>query len=206
MTEQQIPKLAASLVEHQASFASLPVEDGQWVIQNPVAAIELFVSAVGSRTNDEVAAQAANTYFRRLFKAETLVMPATANIETLATSGLFDGGVDGLTLPVRQRPTAASVVAVCEQIADGTSAEVFGSLGDGRRRWTEAQVCAWVRAHPEKLRRDNYGNLLEVEGGFVIHIYIDGLRRRRARVYGVSDLRIWHAAFRRRFVFSVTDV
>lgn len=49
MTEQQIPKLVALLVEHQNAFSQITVEDGQWVIQNTVEAIELFVVAVASR-------------------------------------------------------------------------------------------------------------------------------------------------------------
>ncbi len=49
MTEQQIPKLAGALVEHQNAFSILSVEDGQWVIQNTVAAIGLFAEAVRNR-------------------------------------------------------------------------------------------------------------------------------------------------------------
>ena len=49
-TEQQIPKLAGALVEHQDAFLSLPTEDAQWIIQNTRAAIVLFVGAVKART------------------------------------------------------------------------------------------------------------------------------------------------------------
>lgn len=43
MTEQQIPKFAAVLVEHQNLFLGLPTEDAQWVIQNPQEAIRKMV-------------------------------------------------------------------------------------------------------------------------------------------------------------------
>jgi hypothetical protein len=49
MTEQQIPKLAAALVEYQSDFAELPTDDAQWVIQNTKSAIRLFCKAVRDR-------------------------------------------------------------------------------------------------------------------------------------------------------------
>jgi len=49
MTEQQISKLAAALVEHQNAFAELSTEDGQWVIQKTKEAIRLFCEAVRKR-------------------------------------------------------------------------------------------------------------------------------------------------------------
>ena len=48
-TVQQIPVLAAKLVEHQAKFAPMAVKDAQYVIQNPADAIELFIEAVQNR-------------------------------------------------------------------------------------------------------------------------------------------------------------
>ena len=49
MTEQQIPKLVASFVEHQSCFSDLSVEDGQWVIQKTSDAIALCVKAIRDR-------------------------------------------------------------------------------------------------------------------------------------------------------------
>ncbi len=54
MTKQQISKVAASLVEHQASFDQLSAEEAQWVITNTVAAIGLFVNAVKNRVPSNV--------------------------------------------------------------------------------------------------------------------------------------------------------
>lgn len=51
MTEQQIPKLAAVLVEHQDCFSELSTEDAQWAIQNPKKAIALYVEAIAKRPN-----------------------------------------------------------------------------------------------------------------------------------------------------------
>lgn len=49
-TEQQIPKLAGSFVEHQSGFAALSTEDAQWVIAETKNAITLFVEAIKNRT------------------------------------------------------------------------------------------------------------------------------------------------------------
>ena len=49
MTEQQIPKLAGTIVEHQNAFVELSTEDAQWVIGNTVEAIGLFTEAVRNR-------------------------------------------------------------------------------------------------------------------------------------------------------------
>lgn len=56
MSEQQkqIPKLVASLVEHQGAFGSMSTDDRQWVIQNTKDAIGLFAEAVKNRITKEV--------------------------------------------------------------------------------------------------------------------------------------------------------
>jgi hypothetical protein len=46
MTEQQMRKLLAALVEHQKHFRGLPTHVAQWVIKNPKRAIELFKEAL----------------------------------------------------------------------------------------------------------------------------------------------------------------
>ena len=48
-TEQQIPKLAGLLVEHQSGFSALSIEDSQWVIVETKKAIALFCDAVKHR-------------------------------------------------------------------------------------------------------------------------------------------------------------
>lgn len=51
-TEQQISKLAGSLVEHQSGFAALSNEDAQWVITETKNAIALFCEAVKNRVRE----------------------------------------------------------------------------------------------------------------------------------------------------------
>lgn len=49
-SEQQAIKLVALLVEHHKYLTGAPTEQVQWAIQNPVAAVSLFCSALESRT------------------------------------------------------------------------------------------------------------------------------------------------------------
>jgi len=49
MTEQQIPKLAAVIVEHQSGLATLPTEDAQWAIQHGKETVALLVRAIQNR-------------------------------------------------------------------------------------------------------------------------------------------------------------
>ena len=102
-------------------------------------------------------------YLRRLYEAEIIVVGATDGTETFASSGLFPGGVYGLTLPKDSVvATQATHAAVYKMTADGTYAQLFGSLSEERHRWTEAQVCAFVRAHQGKLRTEGYATFFEL--------------------------------------------
>lgn len=51
-TEQQIPKLAGLLVEHQSGFNALSTEDSQWVIAETKSAIAIFCQAVKNRAKE----------------------------------------------------------------------------------------------------------------------------------------------------------
>ncbi|MEX2029047.1 MAG: hypothetical protein WD963_01025 [Candidatus Paceibacterota bacterium] len=143
---------------------------------------------------------AVKLYLRRLFETETLIVPETSEEETFSSSGLFPGGVYGLT-PQKSTPRPATEAAVHEQVVDGRFAQVFGSLGKDRRVWTEAQVCAFVRTHPAKLRGEGYDEtFFELEGGFVAIVVFDVGGRLRVRVDEFSDDCVWHVEYRHCFV------
>jgi len=206
MTKQQIPKLVAGLVEHQSNFALLSVEDGQWVIQNTVEAIGLFLAAVGNRGKQVVNAVAetakkAIVYLRRLYEAEKIEIGATDGTETFVSPGLFTGGVYGVDLSgVAGKPTPATKATVWEMILDGIFAQLFGSLGEARRRWTQAQVVEFCRLHRDKLRTEGYATFFELEGGFVASVYVDDDGRLEVDVCHFSDDDVWYAEYRHRIV------
>jgi hypothetical protein len=82
MTEQQIPKLVASLVEHQNAFSHISTEDGQWAIQNTVEAIDLFVVAVANRAK------------RVAEKIEKKLLESVGTVTVSATTKKFRAGAN----------------------------------------------------------------------------------------------------------------
>jgi hypothetical protein len=147
-------------------------------------------------------AKKAIVYLRRLYEAETITVGAADGTETFASSGLFTGRVYGSAVPAaaQGKATAATKVTVWEMILDGTFAQLFGSLGKGRRRWTEAQVCEFVRAHRDKLRTDGYATFFELEGGFVARVHFGDRDRLHVYVYSFSDDDVWYAQCEHRLV------
>lgn len=49
-TEQQIPVIAARLVEHQKQFLGLPTDDAQWLMNHTKEAITLCIEAIKNRS------------------------------------------------------------------------------------------------------------------------------------------------------------
>jgi hypothetical protein len=140
-------------------------------------------------------------YLHRLFEAETIVVNATDG-DTFVGSGVFPGGVYKKTLPVAEKSVAnpATNAVVYELTANGTFVEVFGSLGEGRLRWTEAQVVAFCRDHRGKLRTNNYATFFELEGGFVAVVYFGDRGKLRVDVDSFWGVTVWNAGYAHRFV------
>src|SRR5471030_204430 len=76
MTEKQIPKFVAMLVEHQAYFAGLPTEDTQWAIQNTPEAIALMVKAIAARNNGDDLSEEATSFLKKLTASGPLILDA----------------------------------------------------------------------------------------------------------------------------------
>lgn len=53
-TKQQIPTLAGAIVSNQSVFEALPTDDTQWAIENPEAAIALWIIAIKNRNNTPI--------------------------------------------------------------------------------------------------------------------------------------------------------
>ena len=144
-------------------------------------------------------AKKAKVYLRRLFETETITVGATDGTGTLKGSGVFPGGVYGLALPVGGKETPATAVAIYEMEENGTFAEVFGSLGENRLCWTEAQVVGFCRENPGRLSRTG-ATFFEMVGGFVADASFVGLGRLDVFVDPFSDGRVWNAKYAHRFV------
>ena len=88
MSEQQISKLAGSLVEHQRYFSEMPTEDRQWTIQHTKDAIALFVEVVKNR--ERATALPASDTFR-------LTVDYGLSLEQMIAAGRYDWKNDEIT-------------------------------------------------------------------------------------------------------------
>lgn len=140
------------------------------------------------------------TYLRQLFT--DLEIGAKDGTETFESSGMFPGGVYGVAVPAaaKGKPTLATKATVWEMILDGIFTLLFGSLGENRKRWTEAQVIEFCRRHRGKLRTGGYATFFEMEGGVVASVRFVDDGRLEVDVYEFSDDDVWDAEYRRRLV------
>ena len=140
-------------------------------------------------------------FLRRLFKETQIVVGGTSGAETFTSSGIFTGGVYGLTVSIGDsKPILSTNVAIYEMVENGTFAEIFGSLGEIRCRWKESQVVQFCRDHRSKLRTGGYGTFFELEGGFVASVCFDDGGRLKVYVSGFSDGSVWNAEYQHRLV------
>ena len=139
-------------------------------------------------------------YLRRLFETEKITVDVTDGTETFASSGLFTGGVYGLTLPPSKKATPVIGSVIWEIILGGVFSQLFRSLGERRGRWTESQVVAFCRDHRDRLRTGGYGTFFEVEGGFVAFVYFVDSGRFSVSVRKFSHDDVWSAEYLHRLV------
>lgn len=146
-------------------------------------------------------------YLHRIFKETKLVVKATilhpmsVESETFVGCGLFNAGVSGRKVPREyDRPTSETEATVWELSNDGTLSQVFGSLGEGRRRWTECQVVAFVRDHISRFHRGDGLIFFELEGDLVANVDFCGEGGLWVGVGPLSESTVWHATKKHRFV------
>jgi len=199
-TEQQVPVIVARFVEHQSGFASLTTEDGQWVIQNTVEAISLFVEAVKNR------AKTVAGYFRRLGLSVTI--PVTTGKRTIAGARkVFTGYIDsdftnwGLDVPGEAKPETK--VEALELTKDGTFKDFFTSLGDlDKLVMTDDQIIWVVENRSDLLIMDGNANffLKKVNGEFFVALVNRRGGGLRVEAWLLSSDYVWSAVYRLRVV------
>ncbi len=101
-----------------------------------------------------------NKYLKHLFSGVTV--NATNGTESMP--GLSASGY----------PTSATSATVWVMILDGMIAQLFGSLGKDRRRWSNSQVAVFCRDNPDKLRGGSIGTFFELANGSVAMVYFYG--------------------------------
>ena len=210
MTEKQIPKLVAMLVEHQGCFAGLPTEDAQWVIQNTPDAITLMMNAVLARNGSLQLSQGSSSFLRLISGDETLVIDAVDGSEILADAkDVFTGGIDSdfrsWGADESGHATDATPVDVYEMTKNGTHAQLFGSLNADVEKlfFTQAQIQGFVKKYPNWLRTDGYATFFGFKSNgkrFVAYVYFVGDGALNVRVRKFEHDYVWHAEHRHRFV------
>ena len=134
----------------------------------------------------------ANTYLLSMLSG--LPIRATVGTEASNLGDVFTAGLHGEILPhSEEKPTPATRATLSKIIEDRVRfAEIFGSLGEERRRWTKSQMAVYSRYYPNLFESDGHATLFELEGGFVATVFLTLRNRFGAYYYPfLSDVR-WY--------------
>ena len=137
-----------------------------------------------------------------LHRLEVIPFGDVDGTETFQSSGLFPGGVQGLPVPgvAKGKPTLATKATIFQMVVDGILAELFGSLGENRRCWTEGQVVQFCRVYRDKLASNGCATFFEMEGGVVAIVGFNDDTQLRVYVDSSSLNNVWHTECQHRFI------
>lgn len=207
MTEKQIPKIVAMLVEHQGCFKDLPTEDAQWVIQNTPDAIALMVEAISARNKNEN--KDVISFLKLIAGSEALTLDAVDGTEVLSDAkdvfSFIDSDLKNWNADEKGVATKETPVNVYEMIKDGTFADLFSSLNVDVEKlfFTQAQIKNFVKKYPNWLRTDGYATFFAFKSKgkrFVAHVRFDSDGSLKVDVYRFAYGGVWYAKYRNRFV------
>ncbi|MBP6883936.1 MAG: hypothetical protein KBC06_01745 [Candidatus Pacebacteria bacterium] len=142
-------------------------------------------------------------YLHQLFDGELISVPVVLGTETRKDLvKIFNGGVYGDAGAIHASVAEPKSDAIIYEIVeDGKYADLFGSLGEERRRFTSLfQVALFCRDNSDKLRDNGWSTFFEMERDFVARVDSDGSGRLSMRVYPFSYANVWRAAFMSRLV------
>jgi hypothetical protein len=144
---------------------------------------EKLVSPVGDELHEQlkllisrkstINGVARKTYLRQIFTERQSIVGETSGTVTLASSGLFIGGIRGESLSSEATPTPATIAIVHELLIGGKFVDLFKSLGERRKRWQQEQVVRFCIDHRGKLSQD-YRTLFEMEKALVVDVSFVG--------------------------------
>ena len=196
MTEDQIPKMVARMVEHQRSFTSLSNGEAQWVIQKPKEAIALCIGAIKNHRS------IGDSFFRHISDRETLTLDPVDGSEVLADA--LDVFVDidphfrTWKADEPGKSTGKTLVEVYEMKKDGNFEELFNSLSVNAREicLTQAQIMDFARKQFRWLRSGGCPTFFLFESHS--WLFVAGVRVRpdgdlRVNVFRFRDSVVWSA-------------
>lgn len=169
-TEQKIPKLVASLVEHQEEFSALSGKQVKWVIKNPVPAIKSFVRSVSR--NRKVESTRKPLRFLKSFKVgggDRFVASEHFNVDTSdeapvkisSISADFKVKFHGIT----EKNITDTTIRVHTLLSDSRDPEIITGLGDG---YTLFLAHIWNLMLLHAKGKNNY--LLTNGGGNIFYV------------------------------------
>lgn len=154
---------------------------------------------------DETVAPVDGVYLRRIFNTEMITVGATRGVlwETLSRSNLFAGGMYGFPRPFRKARELTQTF-VYNLVADGTLAQAFRSLGENRKRWTEAQVIRFCQDHRYKfMGGKGVTSHFELEVGSVIGVTVESDNHLTEATCGFSNESVLRVKDKHHFVIPV---
>ncbi len=122
-----------------------------------------------------------------------LTLDATDGTETLASARntIFSGGVYDIDTSGAGGPTPQMSVVLYVQKENGEFADLFGSLGEKRKRWQESQVNQFYRQHRDELEQNGHENFFELEGGLIAQVKFKPDGNTRVRIARLSSKTRW---------------
>lgn len=151
-TKQQVPVLAARLVEFQEEFSVLSTEEAQWAIMNGKEAAALSAKAIANRITNEVK----HTSIVKLISAgKKLMIEAldgkAAIVDAKQTfSSLIDFNFANLRPDLFNFGTSEILVDVCEMNEKGSFLKIFTSINPDLDEivMTQAQIIRFCEKYP----------------------------------------------------------
>ncbi|MGD0090125.1 MAG: hypothetical protein ABSE73_09410 [Planctomycetota bacterium] len=205
MIEQEIPRLAGRIVEHQKELQGLSSEDAQWVMQHTAEALALFVIAISNRGK-----KTALSILRLISAGKKILIPPTSGKEQLATAtDVFTAGIDSnfkiLHCDDNERETPETQVAVYEMLQAGDYTKIFRSFPQSYDEicLTRSQIKRFVQANRSWIRNQDYNVLFlfkEKDEFFVACVNLDREDKLHVQMSPFSENYVWRGGGRDRVV------
>jgi len=202
-TKQQIPVLAARVVEFQERLEKMPTEDTQWAIQNTEEALALWAEAIKNRVKNRT------SILQVISRGEKLMVEALDGQVYISDAkrvfkSYIDGDFKNWGLNQSGPATAETLLDVSEMTSDGTFVQIFTGITSYLDKivMTQAQIIRFCEKHPTWLRQEGYATffLTKVNGEyFVVDVSVlsDGLE---VNVFRLERDNVWIGEYHHRVV------
>jgi len=208
-TKQQVPVLAARLVEFQEEFLSLPTKDAQWAIMNGKEAASLLSKAIANRVKS-VAEKVKDVPITRLISGGEKLMIEAIDSEAYISDAkktfksYIDGDFKNWGLNQSGPATAETLLDVSEMTCDGTFAQIFTGITPDLEKlvMTQAQIIRFCEKYPTWLHQKGYATffLTKVDGEYFVAYVVVSSGGLSVHVNHLESDYVWLGEYRHRVV------